>query len=157
MKIAVFPGSFDPITLGHVDIIKRALPLFDKVIVAIGQNSQKQFLFSLENRIEWIKEVFKNEPKIEVDSYSKLTVRYCTEIGADFIIRGLRSTSDFEYEKSIAQFNKAMEPVETIFLISEPSLSPISSTIVRDIIRNDGDPSRFLPKEVKFKAINLQK
>ncbi len=150
MKIAVFPGSFDPITNGHVDIIKRSLPLFDKIIVAIGQNSEKKYLFTLEQRMQWIKDVFKDEPKIAVDKYTSLTVKFCMEVKAGFIIRGLRSSADFEYEKSIAQFNKAMEPVETVFLISEPSLAPISSTIVRDIIRNQGDPSAFIPRQVKY-------
>lgn len=147
-RIALFPGSFDPITNGHVDIIRRALPIFDEVVVGIGQNSAKTYLFDLETRKKWIEDVFQNEPQIRVEVYTTLTVDYCVKIGARYIIRGLRSAPDFEYEKNIAQFNKALHGIDTIFLITEPSLSPISSTIVRDIIRNNGNPSAFLPKEV---------
>jgi pantetheine-phosphate adenylyltransferase len=150
-RIALFPGSFDPITNGHVDIIRRALPIFDEVVIGIGQNSAKNYLFSLEQRKKWIETVFKNDPQITVQVYSSLTVDFCLQIGAGYIIRGLRSAPDFEYEKNIAQFNKALHGVDTIFFITEPSLSPISSTIVRDIIRNNGNPSAFLPKAVKIK------
>ncbi len=149
-KIALFPGSFDPITNGHLDILKRALPLFDEVVVGIGQNSLKSYLFSLADRKHWIGSIFQDEPKIKVVVYEGLTVNFCKQISAQFIIRGLRSAPDFEYEKSIAQFNKAMEGIDTIFLISEPSLSPISSSIVRDVIRNGGDPSRFIPEQVRW-------
>ncbi len=148
-KIAIFPGSFDPITIGHVDIVKRALPLFDKLIIAIGINSQKKYLFDLEKRIHWIKEVFKEEPKIEVDSYQGLTINYCNKIGANYILRGIRSAADFDYEKTIAHLNNAMSPnLETLLILSRPELSAISSTIVREIIIGGGDTSKFVPKEV---------
>lgn len=151
-RIALFPGSFDPITNGHVDIIMRALPIFDELIIGIGQNSAKQYLFSLEQRKTWIESVFKAEKKIKVTVYEGLTVRFATQIGAGYIIRGLRNAPDFEYEKSIAQFNKAMHDIETVLFFTEPALSPISSTIVRDIIKNAGDVSPFVPKEVKITA-----
>lgn len=147
-RIALFPGSFDPITNGHVDVIRRALPIFDEVVIGIGQNSAKTYLFDLETRKKWIEAVFHKEPQIRVEVYTTLTVDYCVKIGASYIIRGLRSAPDFEYEKNIAQFNKALHGIDTIFLITEPSLSPVSSTIIRDIIRNNGNPSAFLPKEV---------
>jgi len=147
-RIALFPGSFDPITNGHVDIIRRALPIFDEVVVGIGQNSAKTYLFDLETRKKWIEDVFKKDPQIRVEVYTSLTVDFCVKLGAQYIIRGLRSAPDFEYEKNIAQFNKALHGIDTIFLITEPALSPVSSTIIRDIIRNHGNPSAFLPKEV---------
>lgn len=148
-KIALFPGSFDPITMGHVDIIRRAAPLFEELIIGLGSNSQKTSLFSVEQRLLWIKEEFADLPSVKVLEYQGLTVNFCKQIGASFIIRGLRSAPDFEYEKSIAQFNKAMEGIDTLFFMTEPALSPISSTIVRDIIRNQGDPSPFVPESVK--------
>jgi pantetheine-phosphate adenylyltransferase len=148
-KIAVFPGSFDPITVGHVDIVHRALPLFDKVIIAIGSNSQKKYLFSLEGRIAWLKEVFKNEPKIEIERYEGLTINFCKKQNAQYILRGIRSAADFEYEKTIAHLNHAMdENLETILILSKPELSSISSTIVREIIKGRGDVSKFVPKEI---------
>ena len=148
-KIAVFPGSFDPITVGHVDIVKRALPLFDKIIIAIGINSQKQSLYTLEQRKEWIQRVFKGEKKIVVDSYSGLTINYCNEQKAGYILRGIRSSADFEYEKTIAHLNTAMFPnVETILILSSAELSSISSTIVREIIRGKGKINKFVPKEI---------
>jgi pantetheine-phosphate adenylyltransferase len=149
LKIAVFPGSFDPITIGHVDIVKRSIPLFDKIIVAIGVNTQKKYLFSLEKRTEWIKEVFKDNPTIEVSSYSGLTINYCKEIGAQYLLRGIRSASDFEYEKTIAHLNHTMESeIETILMLSPPEYSSISSTIVREIILGKGDVSKFVPIEI---------
>jgi pantetheine-phosphate adenylyltransferase len=149
MKIAVFPGSFDPITIGHVDIVKRSIPLFDKIIVAIGVNTQKKYLFSLEQRTEWIKDVFKEYPTIEVSSYNGLTINYCKEIGAQYLLRGIRSASDFEYEKTIAHLNHTMESeIETILMLSPPEYSSISSTIVREIILGKGDVSKFVPKEI---------
>lgn len=150
-RIGLFPGSFDPMTNGHVDIIRRALPIFDEVVIGIGQNSAKTYLFDLEQRKKWIQAVFRREPQIRVEVYESLTVDFAMKIGAQYIIRGLRSAPDFEYEKSIAQFNKALHGIDTMFFITEPSLSPISSTIIRDIIRNQGDPSAFLPKEIKIK------
>lgn len=153
-KIAIFPGSFDPITVGHVDIVTRALPLFDEVVVAIGINTQKKYLYQLEQRIAWIKDVFKNEPKVSVESYTGLTVNYCRTRGAKYIIRGIRSSADFEYEKTIAQLNNMMEPeLDTFLILSSPELSAISSTIVREIIIGGGDTSKFLPKEVNISKI----
>jgi len=153
-KIAIFPGSFDPITVGHVDIVTRAVPLFDEIIVAIGVNTQKKYLFSLEQRIEWIQKVFKNQPTVKVESYTGLTVNYCQQKNAKYIIRGIRSSADFEYEKTIAQLNKMMQPdLDTFLILSSPELSAISSTIVREIIIGNGDTSKFLPKEVDIKSI----
>lgn len=152
-KIAVFPGSFDPITVGHVDLVKRALPLFDKIIVAIGLNSQKRYLFSLDQRIEWLEAVFADEPKVEVGHFTNLTAKYCQKIGAKYLLRGLRNASDFDYEKTISQLNNIIgEGLETMFLISQPAFSHISSTIVREIIKGEGDAGPFLPAEVVIKA-----
>ena len=151
MNICVFPGSFDPITSGHVDIVKRALPLFDKIIIGIGVNSQKNSLFTLEKRTQWIKDVFTHEQKVEVDCFEKLTADFCKKVNAKWILRGLRNASDFDYEKTISQLNYIVgDGVETIFLISQPEFSHISSTIVREIIKGGGDASPFLPKEVKI-------
>jgi pantetheine-phosphate adenylyltransferase len=148
-KIAVFPGSFDPITTGHADIVRRALPLFDEVIIAIGTNSQKQALFSLEQRIKWIELVFKGEKKVKVESYEGLTVNFCEKKKANYLIRGIRSSADFEYEKTIAHLNHDMLPqLETILMLAQPELSSISSTIVREIIRGKGKVSKFVPKEI---------
>jgi len=151
MKIAVFPGSFDPITLGHVDIVSRALPLFDKIIVAVGRNANKAYMFSEEQRINWIKETFKEEEKIEVDSYTGLTTKYCEAVEAQFILRGLRNPADFEFEKAIAQTNRKLKAdLDTVFLLTASGLSSISSSIVRDVIRNEGAYSQFVPAAVKI-------
>ncbi len=148
-KIALFPGSFDPITNAHMDILNRSLPLFDKVFVGIGLNSTKQSFFTAEERLAMLQEVFKNQSKIEVVTYEGLTVDFCKKVNAQYMIRGIRSTSDFEYEKAISQMNHAMHPeIESIFILSKPGFSAISSTIVRDIIRNGGDVSKFVPKEI---------
>jgi pantetheine-phosphate adenylyltransferase len=148
MKIALFPGSFDPITIAHVDILKRAFPLFDKVVLGIGLNSSKQNFLSASTREDIVKSVFQDYPNVEVRTYEGLTVDFCKEIGATYMIRGIRSVGDFEYERAIAQINQTMMPnVETIFILSKPEYSAISSTIVRDILRNHGDVSPFLPKE----------
>ena len=148
MKIALFPGSFDPVTKAHVDILKRSVSLFDKVVIGIGVNSTKQALLSLEVRKKMLEAVFADEKNIEVQTYSGLTVNFCKEIGANYMIRGIRTVSDFEYEKAIAQMNHALIPeIESIFIVSKPGYSSISSTIVRDILRNGGDVSQFIPKE----------
>ncbi len=151
MKIAVFPGSFDPITVGHVDLIKRASPLFDKIVVAVGINSQKKTLFALEQRIEWLHAVLGAFPKVEVDSFEGLTVKFCQSIGANYLIRGLRNASDFDYEKTISQLNHIIgNDIETVFLISRPEYSHISSTIVREIIIGKGDASSLVPQQIRF-------
>ena len=149
-KIAVFPGSFDPITIGHVDLVKRSLPLFDKIIVAVGINTQKKYLFSLDQRLEWLNAVFDEEPKVEVGHFENLTADYCKKIGAKYLLRGLRNASDFDYEKTISQLNNIIGGgLETIFLISQPGYSHISSTIVREIIKGGGDASPFLPEKIR--------
>lgn len=149
MKIALFPGSFDPVTKAHVDILKRSISLFDKVVIGIGINSTKQALLPIEARKKMLEAVFTDEPKVEIQTYSGLTVDFCKEIGANYMIRGIRTVSDFEYEKAIAQMNHALVPeIESIFIVSKPGYSSISSTIVRDILRNKGDISQFVPKEV---------
>ena len=154
-KTAVFPGSFDPVTKGHESIIKRALPLFDEIIIAIGVNSQKNYLFPLEQRKKWLKQIFVNEPKIRVETYEGLTVNFCRKTNAGFILRGLRTSADFEFERSIAQMNKAMaDNIETIFIVGNPGLSAINSTIVRDIIRNGGDASQFLPEGLNYNEVD---
>jgi pantetheine-phosphate adenylyltransferase len=149
MRICLFPGTFDPITLGHVDVVRRAVSLFDKLVIGVGINSSKQPMFSVEQRCGWINEIFGDDPRIEATGYSGLTVNYCQEIGARYILRGIRYVSDFEYEKAIADMNRALaSEVETIFLTGAPEYSTVSSTIVRDVMRNGGDVSRFVPKEV---------
>jgi pantetheine-phosphate adenylyltransferase len=148
-RICLFPGTFDPLTLGHVDIIKRAVPLFDKIIVGIGINASKSPMFSPEQRLQWIKDIFKTEPIVEGAVYEGLTINFCQKVGAQFILRGIRYVSDFEYEKTIADANRTMDPtIETIFLTGEPKYTSVASTIVRDIIRNGGDASPFLPDVV---------
>jgi pantetheine-phosphate adenylyltransferase len=148
-RICLFPGTFDPLTLGHVDIITRSLPLFDKIVVGIGINTSKAPMFSPEQRLNWLKEIFKNEPKVEGAVYEGLTVNFCRKIGARFILRGIRYVSDFEYEKTIADANRTLDKsIETIFLTGEPKYTSVASTIVRDIIKNGGDASHFLPPEV---------
>ena len=145
-KICLFPGTFDPITLGHVDIVKRALPLFDKIIVAIGINAGKAPMFTPEQRKGWIEEIFKGETKISAAVYDGLTVDYCKNVGANYILRGIRYVSDFEYEKTIADANRTLDPsIETFFLTCEPKYTSVASTIVRDIIRNKGNARPFLP------------
>jgi pantetheine-phosphate adenylyltransferase len=151
-RIAVFPGTFDPLTKGHEAIVKRSIPLFDKIIVAIGTNSAKNAMFSLEQRMEWIKITFINEPKVEVKTYEGLTVDFCMKENARFILRGLRTPADFEYEKTISQMNLAMQPlVETVFLITDPIYSAISSSIVREIIKHGGEVSSFIPASIHIK------
>lgn len=150
-RICLFPGSFDPLTLGHVDIIQRAVPLFDKLVVGIGNNSSKQAMFSVEQREAWIRDVFANDPRVDVAVYVGLTVDFCKEINAGFILRGIRYVSDFEYERAIADMNRSLSPeLETIFLTSSAQHATISSTLVRDVIRNGGNARQFLPDAVKW-------
>ncbi|MBS1920590.1 MAG: pantetheine-phosphate adenylyltransferase [Bacteroidetes bacterium] len=152
-RICLFPGTFDPVTLGHVDIIDRALPLFDKIIVGIGLNAAKEPMFSAEQRKKWIGEIYKHESKVEGAIYEGLTVDFCKKINAKFILRGIRYVSDFEYEKTIADANRTLDrSIETIFLTGEPKYTSVASTIVRDIIRNGGDAKHFLP-DVVFKSL----
>ncbi|AWH85410.1 pantetheine-phosphate adenylyltransferase [Flavobacterium album] len=151
MRIAVFPGSFDPITLGHYDIIKRGVGLFDKIIVAIGVNAEKKYMFSLEERLRFIKESFADEPKIEVITYEGLTIDLCKKVGAQFILRGLRNPADFEFEKAIAHTNRQLSKIETVFLLTAISTSHISSSIVRDVLRNGGDYTILVPDPVRVK------
>ncbi|MBK5269450.1 MAG: pantetheine-phosphate adenylyltransferase [Bacteroidia bacterium] len=149
----LFPGTFDPLTLGHVDIIDRAIPLFDKIVVGIGLNTSKAPMFSADQRLQWITEIYKNEPKVEGAIYEGLTINFCNKIGAHFILRGIRYVSDFEYEKTIADANRTLDKsIETIFLTGEPKYTSVASTIVRDIILNHGDASHFLP-EIVFKSL----
>ncbi|MGB3344022.1 MAG: pantetheine-phosphate adenylyltransferase [Aequorivita sp.] len=150
MKRAVFPGTFDPITLGHIDIINRALPLFDELIIAIGVNMDKKTMFPLEKRIEFIEEFYKNENRIKVLGYTGLTAKFCLDQNAQFILRGLRNSTDLNYEQPISQTNYKMTKVESVFLLSSPKVSNISSTIVRDIMRNNGDYGPFVPPSVKI-------
>lgn len=150
-KIAVFPGSFDPITIGHVDIVRRALPLFDEIVIAIGVNSQKKSLFDLDQRTAWLESVFAEEPKVHVDHFEHLTAHFCQKIGAKYLLRGLRNASDFDYEKTISQLNHIVgDGLETIFFISRPAYSHISSTIVREIIKGGGDAGPFIPSEINI-------
>lgn len=148
MNIALFPGSFDPVTKAHVDIVKRSVGLFDKVYIGIGVNSSKSSLLSIEKRQQMLRAVFQNEPKIHVIAYEGLTVDFCKSIDANYMIRGIRTVSDFEYEKGIAQMNHTLAPdIESIFIVSKPGYSALSSTIVREILRHNGDVSQFIPKE----------
>ena len=149
MRICLFPGTFDPVTLGHIDIINRALPLFDEIYVGIGINSAKSPMFSPEQRMEWFKEIYRDEPRVKSVVYEGLTINYCKKIGARFILRGIRYVSDFEYEKTIADANRTLDKhIETIFLTGEPKYTSVASTIVRDILKNGGDASPFLPEAV---------
>ncbi len=151
-KIAVFPGSFDPFTVGHEGIVRRALELFDEIIIAVGANALKKSYYSLKTRKEMIAKVFSDESRVKVDHYEGLTVDYCVKKGAKYILRGLRTAADFEFERAIAQVNKALESdVESVFLLTVPEHTPVTSTIVRDIIRSGGDASQFVPSSVNLK------
>lgn len=155
-RICLFPGTFDPITLGHVDIITRALPLFDKIIVGIGLNASKAPMFSSEQRLQWVREIFDKEPKVEGATYEGLTVNFCQQLNARFILRGIRYVSDFEYEKTIADANRTLDKnIETVFLTGEPKYTSVASTIVRDILRNHGDARLFLP-DVVWNSLNKE-
>ncbi|PQJ78596.1 pantetheine-phosphate adenylyltransferase [Polaribacter porphyrae] len=151
MKKAIFPGSFDPITLGHYDIIERGVTVFDELIIAIGINADKKYMFSLEERKKFIEDCFKDNPKIKVVTYKGLTVDFCQKNDVEFILRGLRNPADFEFEKAIAHTNRDLAPIETVFLLTAASTSYISSSIVRDVIRNNGDYTKLVPKTVRIK------
>ena len=149
-RICLFPGTFDPVTLGHIDIINRSLGLFDKVIIGIGKNANKTPMFADEKRLAWIKEIYKDEPKVDALVYEGLTAECCKKVGAKFILRGIRYVNDFEYEKAIADMNRSLDPtIETIFLTCLPQYTSVASTLVRDVIRNGGDVSQFLPEVVR--------
>lgn len=148
-RVAVFPGSFDPFTKGHENIILRSLGLFDQIIIAIGTHSQKTTHFTLEQRLNMIQDLYTNEPKVSVNSYQGLTIEYCAKIGAQYLLRGLRTSADFEYERAIAQVNRKMNTnIETVFLLTTPELTPVNSTIVREILRHGGDVTQFLPEGI---------
>ncbi|SMC31747.1 pantetheine-phosphate adenylyltransferase [Cellulophaga tyrosinoxydans] len=151
MRRAIFPGSFDPLTLGHYDIIQRGITLFDELIIAIGVNSDKKYMFTLEERKQFIKQAFSNEPKIKVLTYEGLTVDFCKKINANFILRGLRNPGDFEFEKAIAHTNRKLSEIETVFLLTSSGKSYISSSIVRDVIKNGGDYTGLVPDSVRVK------
>ena len=154
MRIALFPGTFDPVTFGHLDIIERSLPLFDKLFIGIGTNASKQAMFSTEQRITWLKDIFKKEKKIEVVKYDGLTVECCKNVEANYILRGIRYVNDFEYEKAIADMNRSLDGhIETVFLTCLPKYTSVASTLVRDVIRNGGDVSQFVP-DVVLKTIS---
>jgi len=146
MKKAVFPGSFDPITLGHVDLIYRGLEIFDEIVIAIGVNADKKQLFSLEDKIRQIENTFKEEPRVKVESYKGMTIDFCKSVNSKYILRGLRNSSDFNYEQSIAQTNSSLSSIDSVFLITSPQLAFISSTIVRDLIKNGGDYKSLVQK-----------
>ncbi len=157
-RICLFPGTFDPVTLGHIDIIDRALPLFDKFVIGIGSNVNKVPMFSEEQRLKWIREIYKNNAKVEAVVYDGLTVECCKSVGANFILRGIRYVNDFEYEKAIADMNRSLEGhIETIFLTCLPQFTSVASTLVRDVLRNGGDVSQFLPAEVNLSIKNNTK
>jgi pantetheine-phosphate adenylyltransferase len=149
MRIALFPGTFDPVTFGHIDIIERSLPLFDRLVIGIGVNSNKAPMFSAEQRVQWLEEIYKKEPKIRAVIYEGLTVECCKKVKANYILRGIRYVNDFEYEKAIADMNRSLdENIETVFLTCLPKYTSVASTLVRDVIRNGGDVSQFVPDAV---------
>lgn len=157
-RICLFPGTFDPVTFGHTDIIDRALPLFDKVYIGIGRNVNKVPMFSEEQRLMWLQEIYKDEPRIEALVYDGLTVDCCKQIGANFILRGIRYVSDFEYEKAIADMNRSLRhKIDTVFLTCLPKYTSIASTLIRDVLRNGGDVSQFLPASVNESLKHLKK
>lgn len=157
-KTAIFPGSFDPFTIGHESIVNRAMSLFDKIYIMIGYNANKKSFFPIEKRLKWIKQIFEKEAKVEVRIYEGLTVDFCKEVGAKYILRGIRTSSDFEYERAIAQVNKKMHPeIETVFLLTLPEHTPVNATIIRDIVFHGGDASMFLPKGLDMSEFNVNK
>lgn len=156
MRIALFPGTFDPVTFGHTDIIDRALPLFDKLFIGVGMNANKQPMFAADVRVTWLNELYQNEPKVEAVMYDGLTVECCKKLNANYIVRGIRYVNDFEYEKAIADMNRSLDAkVETVFLTCLPKYTSVASTLVRDVIRNGGDVSQFVP-DVVLRTIRLR-
>ncbi|NOY96133.1 MAG: pantetheine-phosphate adenylyltransferase [Chlorobi bacterium] len=156
-RVAIFPGSFDPFTIGHESVVCRAMPMFDKIVIMIGYNSNKKSFFPLSKRVKWINQVFSNNKKISVQTHEGLTVDFCKHVNAKYILRGLRTSSDFEYERAIAQVNKQMYPdIETVFLLTMPEHTPVNSSIIRDIILHGGDASRFLPKGLNMDEFRLE-
>lgn len=157
-RIAIFPGSFDPFTIGHESIVNRALPMFDRIVIMIGYNANKKSFFTIEKRMKWINQIFKDQDKIEVRLHEGLTVDFCKEVGAKYILRGLRTSADFEYERAIAQINKKMHPeIETVFLLTLPEHTPVNASIIRDIIFHGGDASMFLPKGLDKSEFKMDK
>ncbi|MCT4588663.1 MAG: pantetheine-phosphate adenylyltransferase [Carboxylicivirga sp.] len=154
MKVAIFPGSFDPFTVGHEDVVRRGLSLFDKIIIAVGYNSNKKDFFPLEDRMKWIRDVFEGDERVTVEKYEGLTVDFAKDINCTHILRGIRTAADFEYERAIAQVNKAMSGIDSVFLLTTPEHTPVNSSIVRDIVKHGGDAGQFLPDAIK---INIQK
>ena len=161
-RIAIFPGSFDPFTIGHENIVRRGLKLFDKIIVAVGLNTTKSYFFSIEERVKFINAEFADEPRVSVEKFENLTVDFARQKNADFILRGIRTSADFEYERAIAQVNRLMTCIDSVFLLTTPQHTPVNSSIVRDILRHGGDASKFIPQAIyqlieknKNKIINL--
>lgn len=157
-RIAIFPGSFDPFTIGHESIVQRAIPLFDKIVIMLGYNINKQSFYPIEKRLKWINKVFENEDKVQVEAYDGLTVDFCRQVKANYILRGIRTSSDFEYERAIAQVNKKMHPeIESIFLLTLPEHTPVMATIVRDVVSHGGDVSMFIPKALDINEFKVDK
>ena len=155
VRTCLFPGTFDPVTMGHIDIINRAMPLFDKLVIGIGRNVNKVPMFSEEQRLNWLLEIYKDEPKVTAVVYDGLTVNCCLNVGARFIVRGIRYVNDFEYEKAIADMNRSITGhIETVFLTCLPQYTSVASTLVRDVLKNGGDVSQFLPEVVNNSILN---
>ena len=157
VRIAIFPGSFDPFTVGHENLVRRGLKLFDKIIIGVGHNAQKNYYFKIEERLYLIKEEFKDEPRVLVEPYNILTVDFAKKMNAGFILRGLRTSADFEYERAIAQINRQMTEIDTVFMLTTPQHTPINSSIVRDILRHNGDAAKFIPPTIYNLILELKK